>query len=659
MSLPALSSSLAIFIVFVPVAFLAGVSKSLFLPLAEAVVLAMLPSYFLSRTLVTTMMQALLHKEVDLHRPLEEGEESHPSREGLLWRLHEAIEARFERMRDAYRGILAWALDHRAVTITAFGVLFCGSLLLFPIIGQDFFPTIDAGQMRLHVRAPSGTRLEETGRLFSRIEATIREVVPRNELALVLDNLGLAGGLNYAFNNSGTIGGSDGDIVVSLTEKHHSTFGYMTDLRKRLRVAYPNCTFYFQPADMATQVLNFGTSAPIDIQVTGPYRNQEKNYDVAQAIQKQVAAVPGIVDSYVYQVTDAPEQRINVGRVRAEQLGETQQNVAGYILVSLSASSLTAPSYFIDPKNGVQYTVSVQTPQYRVQNLDALLGTPIATTNSSSGQKVSELLSNVADVTRDTTASVISHYNIQPVYDVYAGVQDRDLGSATADVEKVVGRLKKQLPRGSTINIVGQAQTMRTSFRQMAFGLVFAIVLVYLLLAITFESWKDPVVILTATPGALAGVVWMLYATQTTFNVPSLMGTIMSVGVATANSILLVTFANEQQDEGKDPVGAALEAGFTRFRPVIMTALAMILGMLPMALGLGEGGEQNAPLGRAVIGGLCLATFSTLLFVPLMYTFAGRHEAARSITPATPIPETAPAPRSGNRPSRRRGVEGA
>jgi CzcA family heavy metal efflux pump len=642
-ALPALSSTLAICIVFVPVAFLAGVSRSLFMPLAAAVVLAMLPSYFLSRTLVTTMMQSLMAKELELHVEAEPHEEVHASRRTLLWRAHEWIEHRFEQLRDRYRGVLAWALDHRGMTISAFLAAFAITGLLFPLLGQDFFPPVDAGQMRLHVRAPAGTRLEETAKIFTRIEGTIREALPEREVALILDNIGLPGALNYAFSNSGTIGGSDGEIIISLEEKHSSTFQHMQTLRRRLATEYPDCTFYFQPADIATQVLNFGTSAPIDIQVTGPYRNQEKNYAVAQQIRQEVAKVPGIVDAYVYQVTDAPELRINVDRDRAQQFGVTQQNVAGNILVSLSSSSLTSPSYFIDPKNGVQYTVSVRTPQYKVRSIDALLNTPVATTTGSNGQRVPQLLSNVAEVSRDTTPSVVSHYNIQPVYNVYCNVQDRDLGGATNDVQKLLTRMRKQLPRGSTLNLVGQADTMQTSFRQMGFGLIFAVVLVYLLLTVTYESWKDPLVILTATPGALAGVVWMLYATQTTLNVPSLMGSIMSIGVATANSILLVTFANEQQDEGKSIREAALEAGYTRLRPVIMTALAMILGMLPMALGLGEGGAQNAPLGRAVIGGLCVATFSTLLFVPLMYTFAGRHEAAAHTTSPHPAGTVRPA----------------
>lgn len=647
-ALPALSSTLSICIVFVPVLFLTGVAKFLFMPLALAVVLAMLPSYFLSRTLVTMMMQQLLAKELHLHTPPVEGEDPDAHRgRGLIWRLHEALEVRFEAMRERYRGTLDWVLSHRAITAGGFLLFFGLSALLFPLIGQDFFPPVDAGQLRLHVRVPPGTRLEETGRIFSQIEESIRAIIPPRETELILDNIGTPGSLNLAFSNSGTIGPSDGEIDISLTEKHRPSREYMQLLRHRLPQIYPDCTFYFQPADISTQVLNFGTAAPIDIQVAGPYRNREKNYALAKQIRDETARIPGVVDCYLYQVTEAPALRINVSRVRAQQLGLTQQNVAGNVLVSLSSSSLTAPSFFLDPANGVQYSVSVQTPQRRVQSLDALLSTPIAAGANSAGVRVPQLLSNVADITRETTPSVISHYNIQPVYDVYASVQDRDLGGTAQDIQKVLKRVRAQVPKGSTVTMAGQVQTMQQSFGQMAFGLVFAILLVYLLLTVTYESWKDPMVILTASPGALSGVLWILYVTQSTFNVPSLMGMIMSVGVATANSILLVNFANEHQDEGNEVRASALEAGYTRFRPVIMTALAMILGMLPMALGLGEGGEQNAPLGRAVIGGLLVATFTTLLFVPLIYSVVGRREPVQE-------PSAAPQPQ----PRHVRGTEG-
>ena len=624
-ALPALSSTLSICIVFVPVLFLAGVSKFLFTPLAMAVVLAMLPSYFLSRTLVTSMMLHLLPKEMDLHRRLEPGEHRRVPGGvvGLLWRLHEWVEERFEVVREQYRGVLRWVLGHRPLTAGAFLGFFALSGLLFFRVGQDFFPSVDAGQIRLHVRAPAGTRLEETGDLFLQVEDAIRKIIPAGETELILDNIGLGGGLNYAYSNSGTIGAADGEIDISLKEKHHSIWGYMDQIRHQLPAQFPGATFFFQPADISTQVLNFGTAAPIDIQVTGPYRNRDQNLALAQQLQKQVSGVPGVVDCYMYQITDAPELRITVDRERAQQVGLTQQNVAGNVLVSLASSALTAPSYFIDPRNGVQYTVTVQTPQRRVRNVDQLMSTPIGGADPTKGTQVPQLLSNVADIGRDTTPSVVSHYNIQPVFDIYASVQDRDLGGAAADINRVIDKIRKHAPHGSQVTVNGQVRTMETSFQLMGFGLIFAIVLVYLLLAVNYESWKDPMVILTASPGALSGVVWMLYATQTTFNVPSLMGTIMSIGVATANSILLVTFANDAQAEGKDVTTAALEAGYTRFRPVIMTALAMILGMLPMALGLGEGGEQNAPLGRAVIGGLLVATFSTLLFVPIIYSWIG------------------------------------
>jgi multidrug efflux pump subunit AcrB len=642
---PALTSTLAICIVFVPVAFLSGVPQSLFLPLALAVVFAMLPSYLLSRTLVTTMMDHLLPAELDRYQPAPEGRNAHATRppRNLLERVNHWVEARFETLRDRYRDLLVWALDHRLVTGGVLLGFFAVSACFVPLIGEDFFPAIDAGQMRLHVRAPSGTRLEETARLYQQIEGAIQNTIPEKERELILDNIGLAGSLNFAFSNSGTIGSADGEIDISLAAGHRSTWSYMRDLRRKLSTAYPDCTFYFQPADISTQVLNFGSSAPVDIQVAGPYKNQGKNYALAQQIRQKVAGVQGVVDCYLYQVTDAPELRVNVDRVRAQQMGLTQQNVAGNILVSLSSSSLTSPTYFLDPSNGNQYTVSVQTPQYKVPSVDALLSTPVAGVTQLQGQNRPQLLANVATLGRDTTPAVVSHYNIDPVYDVYASVENRDLGGATRDIQRVLDKLKKDVPRGSRINVVGQVSTMNSSFRQLGFGLIFAIVLVYLLLTVNFESWVDPVVILAATPGALAGVVWMLYVTQTTFNVPSLMGTIMCIGVATANSILLVTFANEQREEGKDAFEAAIAAGYTRLRPVVMTALAMILGMLPMALGIGHGGEQNAPLGRAVIGGLGIATFTTLISVPLVYTLLRRRqpEPAASASPARAnVPQT-------------------
>jgi len=540
--------------------------------------------------------------------------------------VHEKFDARFEALRERYRGALDWALSHRALAGLALALFFGVSACLLPFIGQDFFPAVDAGQMRLHVRAPLGTRLEETARLFSEIEATIRQVIPPRETALILDNIGLAGYQSFTASNSGTIGAADGEIDISLTPKHHSTWEYTRALRQTLAARYPDCAFYFQPADIETQVLDFGTSAPIDIQVLGPYFNKEKNYTLAREIQRKVSRIPGIVDSYIYQEPDAPALRLNVDRLRAAQLGLTQQSVAGNVLVSLSSNTQVAPSFYLDLQNGVQYNVQVQTPQYKINSMDALLATPVSSTNPTQGQPTPQLLSNLATTGRDTTPAIVTHINTMPAFDVFASVENRDLGGASKEIQRILATASKQAPRGSRVAMSGQVLTMNSSFVQMGVGLVFAIVLIYLLLTVNFESWVDPLVILMAAPGALAGVLWMLYVTQTTFNVPSLMGTIMCIGVATANSILLVTFANEQREEGKNALEAALAAGYTRFRPVIMTALAMILGMLPMSLGLGEGGEQNAPLGRAVVGGLGVATFTTLFFVPLMYTLLRRAE---------------------------------
>jgi multidrug efflux pump subunit AcrB len=621
------------------------------MPLALAVVFAMLPSYLLSRTLVTTMMEAMLGKELDLYAPATPGEErvSHlrngadsvssngdpmvnlprfvlaivrrafARMEAAIWRVHERFERHFEALRDTYRHILDWSLHNRALTCAILVAFFLGSCMLMPFIGEDFFPKVDAGQMRLHVRVPPGTRLEQTARKFSEIEGSVRRIVPRKELALIMDNVGLANGMTYVRSNSGSLGGADGEIDISLTESHESTWDYETAIRKEVTKEFPDCTFYFQPADMPTQVLDFGTSAPIDVQVQGNYTDPAANYALAQEILHRSQQVQGIVDAYIYQVEKVPELRITIDRSKALQMGVTQAAVAGNILVSLSSSSLVSPSYYLDTVTGYSYSVASQVKQYRINSVDALLSTPVAVTNAAAGPQPA-LLNNLATVGRDTTPQVVSSYNILPVFDVYASVENRDLGGATSDVQKIVNEVQKHAPRGTTVRINGQALTMKNSFVQLGLGLIFAIMLIYLLLTVNFESWIDPLIILMASPGALSGVLWGLFVTRSTFNVPSLMGAIMSVGVATANSILLVTFANDLRHEGKDALHAALEAGFTRFRPVIMTALAMVLGMLPMALGLGDGGEQNAPLGRAVIGGLGVATCTTLIFVPIMYT---------------------------------------
>jgi CzcA family heavy metal efflux pump len=612
---PAFVSTLSICIVFVPVLFLTGSVQHLFTPLALAVVFAMLASYFLSRTLVPTLVKYLLPGELHYHE--RNGSPKVPSRNPFR-RLHEAFNKQFEKFRDGYKGTLAWTLAHRLLIFSLFIIFFVGSFTLLPFLGQDFFPQVDAGQFRLHVRAPAGTRIEETERYFSQVERVIRDTVPADELDLILDNIGLpVGGVNLAFSDTATVGPSDGEILVALkAEKHGPTEKYVKELRQKLEAQFPQLTFFFQPADMVTQILNFGLPAPIDIQVMG--RNP-KNYEIAKQIEERVARIPGAVDVHLHQIVNAPELRVNVDRTRAAQVGLTQRDVANNLLISLSSSGQVAPNHWLSPQ-GATYTVAVQTPQYKMNSMEALQNTPFIV----SGQPAPQLLSNLATVERRKMPAVINHYNIQPVYDIYANVQNRDLGAVAYEVDKVIEEFKPKLPTGSFIVMRGQVDSMRSAFIGLSSGVVFAIVLVYCLMVVNFQSWLDPFIIITALPGALSGIIWMLFVTQTTLNVPSLMGTMMCIGVATANSILLVSFANEQRQAGQDSIRAALAAGYTRLRPVLMTALAMIIGMLPISLGLGEGGEQNAPLGRAVIGGLIVATFATLFFVPLVYSVLHR-----------------------------------
>ena len=599
---PAFVSTLCICIVFVPVIFLTGAARYLFTPLALAVVLAMAASYLLSRTLVPTMVKYLLRGEVD-RAPAG---------------FHHAFDRQFHRFRDAYVSLLAASLDHRKLVAACFLGLLVVTGCLIPFIGTDFFPKVDAGQIRLHVRAPAGTRVEQTEAYFSQVEDTIRHTIPKEELSDILDDIGLPySGLNVATSDSGIIGQFDGEILVSLKPEHHSTWDYIRQLRARLPRQYPDLTFFFQPADIVGQILNFGLPAPIDIQVIGPNANAAKNYQVAKDIQQRLSRVPGAVDVHIHQVVDVPEMHFNVDRTRAQQLGLTQKDIADSLLVSLSSSAQTSPNYWINPQNDVDYPVQVQTPLYRNDSMGALLNTPL---RASSGSSATQLLSNVARVERGTTAAVITHYNVQPLYDIYANVQDRDLGSVASDVSRLLDEFTPKLPKGSFFETRGQVETMRTSFIGLGVGLLFAILLVYFVMVVNFQSWLDPFIILMALPGALAGILLALFLTQTTINVPSLMGAIMSIGVATANSILLVNFANDMRLKGENAKTAALEAGFTRLRPVLMTALAMIVGMLPMAIGWGEGGEQNAPLGRAVIGGLIVATVATLFFVPVVYS---------------------------------------
>jgi multidrug efflux pump subunit AcrB len=622
---PAFVSTICICIVFVPVVFITGAAKSLFVPLAMAVVFAMLTSYFLSRTLVPTMMRFLMTKEAEHH-----AKEHHEAPTSLWGRFLAAFERGFERMRLAYGSWLALALRHRGLVVIGFAAFVVGSLALLPLVGRDFFPAVDAGLIKLHVRGEPGTRIEETERKFAVIEDTIRTVIPPGEIETMLDNLGIPySGLNLSLSEGALISAANGQILIALKEGHRPTADYVRALRKTLNRTYPDQTFFFLAPDISTQVLNFGLAAPIDIQVVGAIGNEEATYAVAEQIAERVRRIPGAADVHLAQVPKQPELRVDVNRTMAGQLGLTERDVASDLLVSLASSAIVAPSYWLD-KRGVQYLVAVQTPQADVSSIEAMSTTPIST-----GGDHPQLLSNVATLSRTDGPVNITHYNVARTYDVQANVDGTDLGSVAAGVQAVVGELKPSMPRGTTVKIKGQVESMESSFRGLGYGLIFAVVLVYLLMVVNFQSWLDPLVILMALPGAVAGIAWMLFLAHTTLSVPALMGSIMCVGVATANSILVVTFANDQRKVGRDVMHASLAAGMTRLRPVIMTALAMIIGMLPMALGMGEGGEQNAPLGRAVIGGLLLATFTTLFFVPVMYSILRR----KTPSPVDPLLE--------------------
>jgi multidrug efflux pump subunit AcrB len=640
---PAFVSTLCICIVFVPVLLLTGAAKYLFTPLAGAVVFAMLASYLLSRTIIPTMVHYMLKPEVLLYAQGHDGETAGGT--GLIWRVHYLFNRRFEQMRTSYSNLLHWCLDRRGLVLSGFAVFIFASLFLALFIGRDFFPTVDSGQMRLHARAPSGTRIEQTEVMFANVENEIRQVIPQREIQGIIDNIGIPnGGFNLAFGDSPTIGTADGDILISLNPEEHGPTAVYTDvLRKRLHQRFPDVVFFFEAANITNQILNFGLPAPIDVQVVG--RNAAVNYQIAEGLKERIAQIPGAADVHIHQVVDWPEIDIDVDRDKAGQVGLTQRDVSNSVLVSLSSSGQVAPTQWVDWSNGVSYNVAVQTPTYRNDSLDAIMRTPITqpwTSIGAGGMALggspspnqsslnfgnpgttsggAQLLSNMASVHRGAAPEIVNHYNVTPVFDVYANVDRRDLGSVGSAVEKIVAQEERKLPRGTTIDVRGQLATMESSFIRLGLGMAFAVVLVYLLMAVNFQSWLDPFIILMALPGAVAGIVWMLFLTQTTFSVPSLMGSIMCIGVATANSILMVVFANDQREVGMDARAAALSAGHTRIRPVIMTATAMIIGMLPMALALGEGGEQNAPLGRAVIGGLILATITTLFVVPMVYS---------------------------------------
>jgi multidrug efflux pump subunit AcrB len=606
---PAFVSTLAICIVFAPMFLLSGVARYLFVPLAEAVVFAMLASYFLSRTIVPTMAKYLLRREKK-----EAGDAA--SRNPLV-RLQKRFEAAFESFRVRYRSLLETCLHHRRVFLIGFFASCLGSLaILIPWLGRDFFPSVDSGTFKLHLRAPTGMRIEETANLCDQVEQAIRQQIPAGEVLSVIDNIGLPySGINLSYSNSAPIGTSDADILVNLSANHRPTDNYVHQLRLTLPKQFPGVTFAFLPADMVSQILNFGLPAPIDVQVVG--NDLEGNHRYADALLSKLRYVTGTADLRIQQPFDEPYLRLSVERTKAEQLGFSAHDIAQNLLVSLSGSFQTSPTFWVDPKNRVSYQIATQTPQYRTDTLQDVENIPVTGTDPAAPPS---LMASLVSTQRGAGMAVVSHYNVAPVIDIFGAAAGRDLGAVAGDVNKIIDATRKQLPRGSRVVVRGQVQTMQSSYIGLLSGLAFSIVLVYLLIVVNFQSWLDPFIMISAFPAALAGIAWFLFITHTTLSVPALMGAIMCMGVATSNSILVVSFATEKMVEGKDSISSALEAGFTRFRPVLMTALAMIIGMVPMALGMGDGGEQNAPLGRAVIGGLLFATVSTLFFVPAFFS---------------------------------------
>ncbi|SEB39832.1 efflux RND transporter permease subunit [Terriglobus roseus] len=606
-AMPAFVSTLCISIVFVPMFFLSGVAGYLFLPLAEAVVFALCASYFYSRTIIPTLVSFLLPAEVK--------QKQGGQGPGWFAKTHRAIDRGFEGLKSNYARLLGACIARRTIFLAGALFFFLASLSIVPFLGEDFFPAADAGQIRLHLRAKTGTRLEETARLVDQVEREISSVIPPTELSGTLDNIGLpTSGINLAYSNNGFIGNADAELLISLTAKHHPTRHYVKVLRERLPLRFPGTDFSFEPADIVAQTLNFGVPAPIDIQIVGP--DQLSNFAVASRIAAQVRNVPGAVDVRVQQAVDQPRLQLTLDRNRLQRMGLTERDVAGDVLVALSSSFQTAPNFWLSPKNGVAYSIAVQAPQYTVHSLDSLHSIPVAAV----GTSTSQLLSNLSTMSRFSEAAVVSHYDVQPVMEVFASTQGRDLGAVATDIARITKQISGSLPRGSKLVTRGQVVTMQSSLHDLFLGLAFSVVLVYCLLVVNFQSWAQGLIIIAALPAALAGICWMLLLSRTSLSVPALMGTIMSVGVATSNSVLVITFANERFVATGDSVSAAIEAGQTRLRPVIMTALAMVMGMIPMALGLGDGGEQNAPLGRAVIGGLLFATAGTLFFVPTVFS---------------------------------------
>jgi multidrug efflux pump subunit AcrB len=607
---PAFVSLLCICIVFVPMFFLTGVPRFLFVPLAEAVMSAMVWSFILSRTLVPTMAKYMLRKHADTHGP----DGALPPSRNPFVRLQRGFEARFERARFAYREMLIMALNHRPIFVTCFLAFVLGTFALAPFLGRDFFPLVDGGRILMHVRLSIGTRVEESARQFAEIEKVVRQVIPPHELDTLVDNIGFpVSGINMTYNNTGTIGSQDGEIQIDLSEDHRPTADYVHTLREELPGRFPGATFSFLPADIISQILNFGAPAPMEVQIRGP--NLNENFAYAQDLLRRMRHVPGLVDARIQQSLSEPSFNVNVDRTRAQYVGITERDVTNSMVVNLAGSSQVQPTFWLNPENGVNYSIVMQTPQYQVDSLNALSNLPITAPGVPP-----QTLGAIADFKRVVVPAVYSQYNVQPMIQIYGTTQGRDLGAVAADVQKILDETAKDAPKTAQVAMLGQVRTMNSSFSGLIFGLAAAVVLIYLLIVVNFQSWADPFVIITALPAALAGIVWMLFATHTTLSVPALTGAIMCMGVATANSVLVISFAKERLDEHGDAVAAAIEAGFVRLRPVVMTALAMIIGMLPMALGLGEGGEQNAPLGRAVVGGLCFATIATLIFVPVVFS---------------------------------------
>ena len=621
---PAFVSLLCICIVFVPMFFLNGIAKFLFVPMAMSVMFAMIWSFILSRTLVPTMAKYLLKPHVH-----HDGEKP-PTRNPLV-RFQRGFEARFEKFRAGYHGLLHLALGRRPIFVTGFLLFVGASFLLVPFLGRNFFPQVDAGSILMHVRVQVGTRVEETANQLADIQKAIRGIIPPNEIETMTDNIGLpVSGINLTYNNTGVLGSADGDIQIKLRDGHRPTEEYVKLLREKLPREFPGTSFAFLPADIVSQILNFGAPAPIDLQIRG--NRSAENYAYANKLLAKVKMIPGIADARIQQSPNNPGFNIDVDRTRAQYVGLTERDVTNSLVVNLAGSSQVAPTYYLNPDNGISYSIVMQTPQYKMDSLNALQTLPI----TSASAQGSPILGGIADIKRTSTNAVVSQYDIQTMIQIYATTQGRDLGAVSNDIYKAIEETKAELPRGSTVALLGQVETMNSSFAGLLFGLLGAVVLIYLLIVVNFQSWSDPFVIITALPAALAGIVWMLFTTETTLSVPALTGAIMCMGVATANSVLVISFARERYAVHGDPIKAALEAGFTRFRPVLMTALAMIIGMAPMAFGLGEGGEQNAPLGRAVIGGLIFATIATLMFVPVVFSLVHKKQQSDHQTSAHP-----------------------